>query len=158
MQRRHTKLIDRVTQGSISTQASSRSQNRKQYVDLIEQSLTRLPISMYVLLNHIYICPSGPLAFPGTGRVILCCYGYTAQHTYYTLRSKQGNWEIFVGIFLDFNFSLQLTVNFQLVYSGIDNLHIGQLSRHFFFWQATILRLTQITPWGWIFGPRFFII
>ena len=23
----------------------------------------------------------------------------------------------------------------------------------FFFWQSTILRLTQITPWGWIFGP-----
>ena len=40
----------------------------------------------------------------------------------------------------------------------LESLHTGQLSRHFFFWQATILRLTQITPWGWIFGPRFFII
>ena len=28
------------------------------------------------------------------------------------------------------------------------HLHTGQLSRHFFFWQATILRLTQITPCG----------
>ena len=28
----------------------------------------------------------------------------------------------------------------------------------FLFWQATILRLTQITPWWWIFGQWFFII
>ena len=28
----------------------------------------------------------------------------------------------------------------------MDNLHAGQLSRHFFFWQGTILRQTKITP------------
>ena len=44
--------------------------------------------------------------------------------------------------------------NFLLL--AMDNLHTGQLSRHFFFWQATILRLTQITPWGWIFRQWFF--
>ena len=44
------------------------------------------------------------------------------------------------------------------IYFVMDNLHTGQLSHHFFFWQATILRRTQITPWGWIFGPWFFII
>ena len=41
---------------------------------------------------------------------------------------------------------------------GMDNLHTGQVSHHFFFWQATRPGLTQITTLGGFFGPWFFII
>ena len=56
------------------------------------------------------------------------------------------------------NFCLEFRSVSSLLTLPMDNLYTGQLSRHFFFWQLTILRLTQITPWGWIFGPWFFIV
>ena len=69
------------------------------------------------------------------------------QKKHFYQKLKQNHADIFTSIFQRISINLSM-----------DNLHIGQLSCHFFFWQATILRLTQITPWGWIFGPRIFII
>ena len=48
-------------------------------------------------------------------------------------------------------FLISISMFIQGVSLFMDNLHTGQLSRHFFFGQATRPGLTQITPQGWIF-------
>ena len=59
---------------------------------------------------------------------------------------KDGNCLFYDNYSMAVSMGIAFSSFFNFIYLIMDNLHTGQLSRHFFFWQATILRLTQITP------------